>query len=185
MIYPVAERDWSTAWEESSHIQLGCSWEGGCRCHIWQRPLRQPKIQYYVKCVTSQQYICGVQYLKFTQLCWQQRMFGPEPFKGVFYKTSPFQNDSPKPIPKLSLHLKGLLIDAFVAKVCGEVPHFHHLCLAQRRGDFILVSNDFMVTWLLTNWFIGINVSKSISTGLETHAFWHNKLANFFHWKTQ
>ena len=59
------------------------------------------------------------------------------------------------------------------------------LCLAQRRGDFILVSNDFMVTWLLTNWFIGINVSNSISTGLETHAFWHNKLANFFHWKTQ
>ena len=101
------------------------------------------------------------------------------------YKSPRFQNNFPKPILKLSLHLKGLLIDAFVAKVCGEVPHFHQLCLVQRRGDFILVSNDFMVTWLLTNWFIGINVSKSISTGLETHAFWHNKLANFFHWKTQ
>ena len=133
----MAERGWSTAWEESSHIQLGRSWGGGCQCHIWQQLLHQPKIQYYVKCVTSQQYICGVQYLKFTQLCWQQRMFGPEPFKGVFYKTSPFQNDSPKPIPKLSLHLKGLLIDAFVAKVCGEVPHFHHLwplpCTEERR----------------------------------------------------
>jgi hypothetical protein len=64
-------------------------------------------------------------------------MFGPEPFKGVFYKSSPFQKNFPKPILKIYLHLKGLLIDAFVAKVCGEVPHFHHLwplpCTEERR----------------------------------------------------
>ena len=53
---------------------------------------------------------------------------------------------------------------------------------ALRRGDFILLSNDFMVSLLLTNWFIGITASKGNSTGLETHAFWrisftknHNK----------